>query len=1169
VIPKECKRLAEVDFPIAVVSKHSAREKSIRHGHPSTLHLWWARRPLAACRAMLLALLLPDPADPHCPENFKREARRILAPLPVALEPDDHGLRRAILKFIGDFSNWDLSSNQAYLGASRALVKAAHGDEPPLVVDPFAGGGSIPLEALRLGCETFASDLNPVACLILKVMLEDIPRETHRRGAEGAESLADELRRVGKEIKEKAEKELAEFYPKDPDLPAPRRGKFFIYVLKCSDGSFYIGQTEDVPRRLKEHEAGEVSWTSKHLPVEPIHWEQFDSRDAAVKREQDLKTGFGRKWLKREYEAERLAARQAGGATPIAYLWARTVRCESPNCGAEIPLMRSFWLCKKANRKRALKYKIHRRDAESTEKNIDNTLRPLRLGGEISFEIFEPKADQEVPGGTVTRAKATCLCCGAVLPPDRVRAQLSEQRGGADVIFHRGDAESAEKNKTLNSASSAPLRWERIGGARMLAVVTLRPGIQGRNYRLPTEQDYQAVWKAQNRLKAILDEWERGGKKGLCPVPDEPAPTKDTHRAVGSQIPLYGITSFGDLFTARQKVALMTFVTILKSGVAISRECKDLLAIAVGRVADATASLTQWLASGEEIKHVFSRQALPIVWDYGETNPITNASRSWNSAINSIANVVASVASAQMTVGQVQQADACQSSLPAEAVGVVFTDPPYYDAIPYSDLSDFFLVWLKRSLPGAPWLRDPFEPSNPLSPKTREAVQCEKVKDANGCPKDRSFYKNIMGKAFTECRRVLREDGIGSVVFAHKTTEGWEALLSGMIQGGWTITGSWPISTEMGSRLNAHETSALATSVHLVCRPRPEDAPVGDWADVLREISKRVGDWMERLQNEGVRGADLVFACIGPALEIYSRYSKVEDAEGKPIPLGGDPEAKEPHKRGYLAYVWETVGRIALQNILGTDDLPAASRDAAQAGARARNGAAGALEEDARLTALFLWTLQSTNGEESHRRDAENAEEEEVENDEDSASSAPPRCKGFSLVFDVARRFAQPLGIHLPDWEGRIIETQKGVVRLLSVSERARQLFGDDGADAVADLIEHDPRRDYQQLLFPELEDNPPQRRKGRRGKTKRLFNEESLRSPRLGGEKEATTLDRVHAAMLLQAGGQANALRMLIKAEQDRGPDFLRLANALSALYPKNSEEKRLLDAMLLAVPR
>ncbi|PIS37809.1 MAG: DNA methyltransferase, partial [Nitrospirae bacterium CG08_land_8_20_14_0_20_52_24] len=330
-----------------------------------------------------------------------------------------------------------------------------------------------------------------------------------------------------------------------------------------------------------------------------------------------------------------------------------------------------------------------------------------------------------------------------------------------------------------------------------------------------------------------------------------------------------------------------------------------------------------------------------------------------------------------------------------------------------------------------------------------------------------------------------------------------------------------------------------------------------------------VGDWMERLQNEGVRGADLVFACIGPALEIYSRYSKVEDAEGKPIPLGGDPEAKEPHKRGYLAYVWETVGRIALQNILGTDDLPAASRDAAQAGARARNGAAGALEEDARLTALFLWTLQSTNGEESHRRDAENAEEEEVENDEDSASSAPPRCKGFSLVFDVARRFAQPLGIHLPDWEGRIIETQKGVVRLLSVSERARQLFGDDGADAVADLIEHDPRRDYQQLLFPELEDNPPQRRKGRRGKTKRLFNEESLRSPRLGGEKEATTLDRVHAAMLLQAGGQANALRMLIKAEQDRGPDFLRLANALSALYPKNSEEKRLLDAMLLAVPR
>src|SRR5438445_3450100 len=212
-IPKECKRLAEVDFPIAVVSKHAAREKSIRHGHPSTLHLWWARRPLAACRAMLLGLLLPDPCDEQCPSDFKKKARELLPRVVGKIGSKDEDLQHALLKFIGDFANWDLSADRTYLEISRGLVKAAHGEEPPLVVDPFAGGGSIPLEALRLGCEAFASDLNPVACLILKVMLEHIPRYGPELGAE--------LRRVGGEIKQQAEKELGDLYLKDPDGATP------------------------------------------------------------------------------------------------------------------------------------------------------------------------------------------------------------------------------------------------------------------------------------------------------------------------------------------------------------------------------------------------------------------------------------------------------------------------------------------------------------------------------------------------------------------------------------------------------------------------------------------------------------------------------------------------------------------------------------------------------------------------------------------------------------------------------------------------------------------------------------------------------------------------------------------------------------------------------------
>jgi putative DNA methylase len=1013
-IPKECKRLAEVDFPIAVVSKHSAREKSIRHGHPSTLHLWWARRPLGACRAMLLALLLPDPCDEHCPGDFKAKARQLLLKTEPSVGRTDKDLRRALLDFIGDFANWDNSSDPKYLEVGRGLVKAAHPEETPLVVDPFAGGGSIPLEALRLGCDAFASDLNPVACLILKVMLEDIPRH-------GPE-LADEVRRVGAEIKKEAEEELTEFYPADPD-----------------------------------------------------------------------------------------------GATPIAYLWARTVRCEAPKCGAEIPLMRSFWLCKKPGRKRALKYKV---------------IRPADKPPHVEFEVFEPKTENEVSSGTVTRAKASCLCCGNVLSPDRVKAQLSAQRGGADVVF--------DKN------------GNRTGGARLLAVVTLRSGETGRHYRLLNKHDYHAVWKAQTRLKTIRDEWECSDKRRLSPVPDEPTPAgggSGAGRAFSVQ--KYGMMTFGDLFTARQNVAMVTITRMTSAALSDANrsEIAEPLALAVTRTADYSSTICTWHIPKQLVRNTFGRNALPITWDFCEIAPTGDGPGNYSGAVDWITEVIRVTAN-MPNIGQVQVADASASPLPEGACAVWFTDPPYYDAIPYSDLADFFFVWLKRTLSAHPTLRDPFDPANLLTPKQREIVQ-DDGKSVNGHKKDRSFFESAMARAFAQGRRVLADDGIGSVVFAHKTTEGWEALLSGMSNGRWVITASWPITTEMGSRIRAMESAALATSVHLVCRPRAEDAPVGDWGELLRELPNRVGSWMERLQAESIRGADLVFACIGPALEIYSKYSKVEDAEGREILLGGDPEAADPHERGFLAYVWETVGRVALEQVLGTAE------------AKARNGAAGAVEEDARLTALFLWTLQGTNG--SGSTAADDAEEEVDEPDEGEEETTPSKkAKGFTLVYDVVRRFAQPLGIHLPDWEGRILETKKGVVRLLAVSERAKQLFGDAGASAIADRLEEQREVSPQMLLFPEMQQTAAPKIKARRKKADATVSDDDLH-----GHRGATTLDRVHAAMLLQASGRANALRALIKSEQQRGPDFVRLSNALSALYPPGSEEKRLIDAMLLAVPR
>ncbi|MGQ9705172.1 MAG: DUF1156 domain-containing protein, partial [Actinomycetota bacterium] len=655
----------------------------------------------------------------------------------------------------------------------------------------------------------------------------------------------------------------------------------------------------------------------------------------------------------------------------------------------------------------------------------------------------------------------------------------------------------------------------------------------------------------------LLEEWESGSgfqpdmpgkmpvpQKGLCPVPDEPV--DPWHHDV-NRMPMYGMLQWGDLFTARQKLALVTLSRLVRELPPSVPEAVRLgMAIVVNRMADGNSSLTRWQNGPEKISNNYSRQALPIVWDYAEANIFADATRSLASMLEWVAEYAA--LQCGFSSGQVQLADATEHPLPDEAATVWFTDPPYYDAIAYAHCSDFFFVWLKRALPDHTLLADPFDPGNPLTPKLREIVVDSTTTKGHGTRTPR-FYEEAMARAFAEGRRVLREDGVGCVVFAHKTTEGWEALLSGLIRGGWTITGSWPIATEMGSRLRARDSAALATSVHLVCRPRPDDAPVGDWASVLRELPSRIGDWMERLQSEGVRGADLVFACIGPALEIFSRYSRVETADGREVKLAE-----------YLEKVWEVVGRAALEQVLGEGK--------SQKGKGKINEAGGGFEEDARLTALFLWTLQSTNGDETHHRDTEVAEEEEVEDEEDeedAASSASRRSKGFSLVFDVVRRFAQPLGIDLPKWEGRIIETKKGVVRLMAVSERAKQLFGEDGAEAVADWITEDPTRPVQMTLFLEPGKDSPQRRRGK----KATMDRGSLRSPRLGGENQATTLDRVHAAMLLQASGQANALRALLKAEQERGPDFLRLANALSALYPKGSEEKRLLDAMLLAMPR
>ena len=970
------KRLIEVDLPIKKISEHARREKSIRHGHISTLHIWWARRPLAACRAVICAALWPDPADLLCPPKFKEDAASIMKHFRDRMGTldldysDPIALREALLNFIADFSNWDNSTKKEYLEIARALTQSAHealGGLPgtrPLVVDPFAGGGSIPLEALRVGADAFASDLNPVAVLLNKVALEYIPKY--------GQKLADEVRRWGEWIKVEAEKELGDFYPKDLD-----------------------------------------------------------------------------------------------GATSIAYLWARTITCEGPGCGAEVPLMRSFWLAKKAGRSAALK------------------MIPNQEKRRVDFQIIQNATIAEVGNGTVRRGSATCPVCGYTTPVASVRRQLKSRKGGAS-------------------------------DARLFCVVTIRPGQQGRFYRLPTERDLAAVRRAAEELERRKA--DHTGELSL--VPDEPTPQgggSGAGRAFSQRN--YGMDLFEDLFTPRQALSLTTLARLVReAGKRLAAEhdavmagaVQTCLALAMDRQADFTSSLASWWNGGEKIQHTFARQALPIIWDFAEGNPWSNSTGCWSGAYEWGALLCDHGFRSLDHTGHSECASATIHPLPDDAAQVIFTDPPYYDAVPYADLSDFFFVWLKRTirdLHGRLLLDE-------AAPKIDECI----VDGAKG--KDNAYFESTMAQAMSECRRVLTPNGIGVVVFAHKSTSGWEALLQAMIDAGWIFTGSWPIDTEMGTRLRAMNSAALASSIHLVCRPResPDGSvradEIGYWSDVLAELPKRIHAWMPGLASKGVVGADAIFSCLGPALEIYSRYSRVEKASGEVVNL-----------QEYLVEVWAAVSREALSLIF--EDVDATG-----------------FEEDARLTAMWLWTLSAgANG--NGASDQEPVEDQAEE--EATGNGNGLKGKGFSLEYDAARKISQGLGAHLENLT-TLVEVKGDKARLLPVTERATYLFG----QATVSNSRKGSKKKMVNTVFKD----------GSWGKAEEETEPSmmELNAPAPG----ATALDRLHQAMLLFSDGKGDALKRFLTEEIGQDQNLWKLAQALSALYPSGSDEKRWVDGVM-----
>jgi hypothetical protein len=450
--------------------------------------------------------------------------------------------------------------------------------------------------------------------------------------------------------------------------------------------------------------------------------------------------------------------------------------------------------------------------------------------------------------------------------------------------------------------------------------------------------------------------------------------------------------------------------------------------------------------------------------------------------------------------------------LPDDSVQAFVTDPPYYDAVPYADILDFFYVWMKRSLRN----RQSLLSSSELTPKDPECI----VDDAKGKTPD--YFETTISECFKEGRRVLAPNGIGIVVFAHKSTASWERLIQALVDAGWTITSSWPIDTEMGSRLRARDSAALASSVHLVCRPREREdghltTATGEWRDVLDELPKRIHEWMPRLTAEGVVGADAIFACLGPALEIYSRYSRVEKSNGELATLSE-----------YLEFVWGAVSTEALSLIFQDAD-------------------ASGLEPDSRLTAMWLWTIGGSNAGDTKGGvgDSEDTDVPDLDNEEPSKTTAS--TTGFSLEFDAARKIAQGLGIHLEHLQ-TLVEVKGGKARLLPVVERTQYLFGKNVTGSSSN------QRPFKKLKQKTLFEDLDKAEAAEEGWT-------TLKGPPPG----STTLDRVHQAMILFAANRGELLkRFLVDDGVGKDSRFWKLADNLNKLYPTGTDERRWVEGVL-----
>ena len=702
------------------INRESAREKSIRHGHPSTLHLWWARRPLAACRAIIFASLVDDPSS-H-PELF---------PTDEAQEAE----RQRLFRIIEDLVKWENTTNEVVLGAARAEVMRSCDGHPPAVLDPFCGGGSIPLEAQRLGLEARASDLNPVAVLITKALIEIPPKFAGRPpvhpqsgrlatgGWKGAQGLAEDVRHYGKRMAEEAKRRIGHLYPEV---------------------------------RLPEERGGEE-------------------------------------------------------ATVIAWIWARTVKSPNPSWDGPMPLVRSFAL--------------------STKKGKETWVHPF-VDWEQRQICFEIRTGAGCPEGTVTRNGATCVATGTPVPLSYLRAEGKAGRMGV----------------------------------QLMAIVA--EGHRSRIF-LPPAPDH-----------------ERIARSAVPPddVPDTEIPYNPRYLTT----PNYGMSKHRDLFTDRQLVALCTLSDLVSdarrqvladfSDESYADAVATYLALALDRVAMSVNRLVRWNPVGEKLQHAFGRQALSMTWDFADPNVFSGSTGSVSAAIELAADPLESLGAG---VGTVRQLEATKIQT---APALVFTDPPYYDNVGYADLSDFFFVWLRRSLKTV--YPDLF--STLLVPKAQEMVADPFRHDGDKEAAEKHFEAG-MSAAFEAMRETQVADFPLTVIYAFKQAEddggstastGWETMLRGLILSGLSVLGTWPIRTEMQTRMRGQESNALASSIALVCRPRPAAAPLATRREFLTELKKALPGALRNLQQGNIAPVDLAQAAIGPGMGIFSQYARVVEADG-------------------------------------------------------------------------------------------------------------------------------------------------------------------------------------------------------------------------------------------------------------------------------------------------